>query len=98
MPQKEKSKKSLTFEQALEQLEEIAEKLESGELGLDESIVEYEKGMKLARICHEKIETAEKKIQILQKGEDLSVTQKDIHVTESSGEIEQDEDLQGSLL
>lgn len=59
-----------TFEESLAELEKIATKLESGELGLDEAIKEFEKGIKLSKECSEKLDEAEKKINILVQGED----------------------------
>jgi len=98
----EKQKKTaakLSFENALSELEEIAVKLEDGDLGLDDSIKEFEKGIKLARICHEKLEEAERKIEILQKGETGGeVKSRKIAVKSDTGEIEEDEELQGSLI
>lgn len=59
-----------TFEESLNELEKIASKLENGELGLDEAIKEFEKGMKLSKECSEKLDEAEKQINILVQGED----------------------------
>lgn len=59
-----------TFEESLNELEEIATKLESGNLGLDEAIKEFEKGIKLSKECSEKLDEAEKKINILVQGND----------------------------
>ncbi len=59
-----------TFEESLSELEQIASKLESGDLGLDEAIKEFEKGIKLSKECSEKLDEAEKKINILVQGED----------------------------
>jgi exodeoxyribonuclease VII small subunit len=86
------------FEKALKELEEIASRLEDGELGLEESIKQFEKGMNLARYCREKLDEAERKIEILQKGDDGKVRKKSVSVKSDSGEIENDDDLQGSLL
>jgi len=99
----EKTKKAApktSFEDALTELEEIAMRLEDGELGLDDSIKEFEKGIKLARICHDKLEEAERKIEILQKGESSGeeVTARRVAVKSDTGEIEDDEELQGSLI
>jgi exodeoxyribonuclease VII small subunit len=94
----EKKAKKPTFEEALEELETIAQKLESGELTLDESIQYYEKGLALAKFCRQKLEEAERKIEILQKQPDGSIQKKSIKVKEDTGEIEDDEDVQGSLL
>lgn len=97
----EKDKKLSTktsFEDALKDLEEVAEKLESGELGLDDSIKEFEKGIKLARFCQLKLEEAERKIEILQKGADGEIKPGRVAVKSDTGEIEDEEDLQGSLI
>lgn len=88
----------MSFEKALEELEAIAIKLERGELGLDESITEFEKGIKYAKYCHDKLEEAERKISILQKNENSVVEKKPVRVKPDTGEIEDDEELQGSLL
>ncbi len=103
--EKKKTAKSSTdktdkidFEKALQQLEEIAEKLEDGDLGLDESISQFEKGMRLAKFCREKLDEAERKIEILQKGADGHVKRKEVDIDASSGEIKNEDDLQGSLL
>jgi exodeoxyribonuclease VII small subunit len=93
-----KSEKNLTFEEALESLENISNRLESGELGLDDSIAEFEKGMRLARLCQRKIEDAERKIEILQKGKEGEIREARVKVDRETGEIEDDENLQGSLL
>ncbi len=62
--------KEKTFEESLSELEQIASNLENGNLGLDEAIKEFEKGMKLSKECSKKLDEAEKKINILVQGED----------------------------
>ncbi|MEW5865910.1 MAG: exodeoxyribonuclease VII small subunit [Bacillota bacterium] len=52
----------LSFERAIKQLEETVSLLESGELGLEESLAAFEKGMSLVRICQEKLDEAETRI------------------------------------
>jgi exodeoxyribonuclease VII small subunit len=64
-----KEKKELTFEQSLERLEEIVEKLEAGHVPLDESLKLFEEGIKLSRFCNAKLEEIERKIEVLTKGE-----------------------------
>ena len=59
-----------TFEESLNELEKIATNLENGELGLEEAIKEFEKGMKLSKECTEKLDKTEKRINILVQGED----------------------------
>jgi exodeoxyribonuclease VII small subunit len=88
----------LDFEKALKELEDIAVKLEDGDLSLDESISQFEKGMALAKFCRKKLDEAERKIEILQKGLDGGIRAKDVEVNGESGEIANDDDLQGSLL
>ena len=51
-------------------LESIVEKLESGELSLEESLSAFEDGIRLSRICSKQLDAAEKKIEILVKCED----------------------------
>lgn len=55
----------LTFEEALEQVEAIIERIESGEVGLERSIAEYERGVALVRRCREVLERAEQRVQDL---------------------------------
>jgi len=98
LEKKTAAKNKLNFESALKDLEEIARRLEDGSLGLDESITEFEKGITLARFCHRKLEEAERKIEILQKGDDGQVGSRNVRVKPDTGEIDDDEDLQGSLL
>lgn len=94
-----KAKGEITFESALKELETIANRLEDGSLSLDKSIDEFERGIRLARFCHQKLEEAERKIEILQKGENgVCVKTKKVKVNKESGEIEDDNDLQGTLL
>ena len=65
--------KELKFEEAMKQLEQIAEELEKGDLTLDESVTKFEEGMKLSKACSKMLEEAEKKITILiQKEEDFT--------------------------
>lgn len=59
-----------TFEGALAELEGIVQKLERGEVNLDEGLKLFEKGVGALRRCYELLETAEKKVQTLAKGLD----------------------------
>ncbi|HMV77820.1 MAG TPA: exodeoxyribonuclease VII small subunit [Leptospiraceae bacterium] len=62
-----RQEKHISFEEALEELERIAEKLERGQLTLEESIKAYERGMELKKICSERLKEAEGKIEMLSK-------------------------------
>ena len=64
------ARKKPSFEDALRQLEEIAEQIEQGKIGLEESIVKYEQGMLLVKQCREILSTAERRIQMLQEKPD----------------------------
>src|SRR5919199_221424 len=55
----------LNFETAMDRLEKIVEQMESGELPLEDLIVRYEEGMNLVKICHERLASAEQKIEII---------------------------------
>ncbi len=57
--------KEMTFEQALTELGETLEKLETGELPLAEAIQLYERGMALAQHCNQQIDAAELRIKKL---------------------------------
>lgn len=57
-----------TFETAMERLEGIVEAMESDKMPLEELIVRYEEGIKLVTICQEKLEAAEKRIEIITRG------------------------------
>jgi exodeoxyribonuclease VII small subunit len=61
------TEQNATFEAALKQLEEIVQRLEKGELPLEESLKLYEDGIRLSRYCHAKLEEAEGKIELLMK-------------------------------
>ena len=55
----------LTFEQSLERLEKIVERLEGGQLTLSESLAQYEHGVKYLQYCYRQLERAERKIELL---------------------------------
>ena len=62
---KKESEAEVTFEEALARLEEIADKLESGDLALEAAIALAEEGIRLSRTCEEQLTAAEGKIQQL---------------------------------
>jgi exodeoxyribonuclease VII small subunit len=55
----------MKFESALEELEQVVEQLESGELSLEDSLAAFEKGVGLVRFCNQKLNEVEKKIEML---------------------------------
>lgn len=61
------------FEQALAELEAVVQRLEQGELSLEESLGQFERGVQLARSCQDALKQAEQKVEILlQKAPDAT--------------------------
>ena len=61
----------LTFEETLKQLEDVVERLESGDsLTLDESLAAFEEGVRLTRLCRKTLEEAELRVQRLVEDEE----------------------------
>lgn len=61
------------FEESLKELEAIVKKLENGEMGLDKALEDFEKSVHLYKSCKSYLETAEKKIYLL--NEELKETE-----------------------
>lgn len=57
-----------TFEDALSRLESIVAQLEDGDLPLEESLKLFEEGIKLSRFCNQRLNEAQKKVEVLLKG------------------------------
>ena len=64
------------FDESLKKLEAIVAKLEEGDLALEESLKLFEEGIKLSRLCTKQLEEAERKVEILLKNEEGTVTTK----------------------
>lgn len=63
----------INFEDAMKQLENIANELEKGNLTLDESVNKFEEGIKLSKKCNDFLDSAEKKITMLiNNGEEIT--------------------------
>jgi exodeoxyribonuclease VII small subunit len=75
----------LSFEKALEQLEQIVQEMESGGLSLENALKKFEEGIKLSRYCSQKLEETERKINLL------------IEKSDGSTEEAPFEDLAGSI-
>lgn len=54
-----------TFEQSMKQLEQIVQELEDGDLPLEKALKKFEEGMKLTKLCSEKLDETEKKVSVL---------------------------------
>ncbi len=75
---KAKSTKELTFEQAFRELEGVVQKLESGELPLEQSLELFERGQALAARCTELLEQAELKLKVLAGDDRHGYTERDL--------------------
>ena len=53
------------FEQALKQLEQIVQELESGDMPLEKAIKKFEEGIQLSKFCNQKLDESEKKVTLL---------------------------------
>jgi len=65
-----------TFEQSMKKLEQIVQELESGDLPLEEAVQKFEEGIKLSRLCSEKLDETEKKITLLLQDQKGNVSEK----------------------
>ena len=65
-----------SFEQAIQRLEKIVADMESAELPLEDVLKKYEEGTRLVRFCSQKLDEAEKKIELLTKKADGSLALK----------------------
>lgn len=68
-------KKENTFEESLNRLQDISNSLESGDVGLEESIKLYEEGINLAKLCYTTLKDAELKVTELKKQLEQSIKQ-----------------------
>lgn len=62
-----KDQQNKKFESALEELEQVVEQLESGDLSLEDSLAAFEKGVGLVKLCNQKLTEVEKKVELLVK-------------------------------
>ncbi len=60
-----KSTKTPGFEQSLQELESLVEKMEQGDLSLEDSLSHFERGVQLSRACQQALKSAEQKVAIL---------------------------------
>jgi len=65
-----------TFEQSMKHLERIVQELEEGDLPLEKAIKKFEEGIKLTKLCSEKLDETEKKISVLLKNSEGQIIEK----------------------
>ena len=75
-------KAEISFETAMERLEKIVEEMESGKMLLEDLLVRYEEGMKLVKVCQDRLAHAEQKIQIITRDHAGKTSVKDFGTTE----------------
>lgn len=68
----------ITFEAAMTRLEEIVRALEGGNAPLDTSLALFEEGVSLVKFCNQKLDAAEQKVKILQRGDDGTLVETDM--------------------
>ena len=64
-----KKTESPTFEESLSELEALVERMEGGEMSLEESLGAFERGVALTRICQEALQAAEQKVEVLTRND-----------------------------
>jgi exodeoxyribonuclease VII small subunit len=96
-----KPKSEASFEKNLEELEQIVAALESGTLSLDESLRQFEAGIRLSRACERALADAEQKIEILTKGTEGALEARPFDPETGGpapgGDADEDEDHEESL-
>jgi exodeoxyribonuclease VII small subunit len=75
------------FEDALHKLEKIVSKLEEGDLPLEESLKCFEEGIRLSRFCNQKLDEAEKRVEILLKDKEGNVRPEPFDPSAGSGQV-----------
>jgi exodeoxyribonuclease VII small subunit len=63
----------VSFESSLDQLQKAVKKLEGGELSLEDSLRQFEEGVRLTRVCQEYLSTAEQRVDLLMKATETQV-------------------------
>ena len=56
----------LSFEKALAELEKIVERMEGGELSLEQALATHKRGLELARFCQQRLEAAQQQVKVLE--------------------------------
>lgn len=75
---------NLSFEEAMNELDSVVRRLESGNIKLDEAVSTYERGMALQKHCARKLKTAKAKIDLLITDQKTIIGVKDLNDTETA--------------
>ena len=84
----EEALEALTFEAALERLEEVVDRLEGGDLELEVALQAFEQGVKLSAHCASRLDSAERRIEVLMRDGERWISRP----FESDDDVEEDED------
>jgi exodeoxyribonuclease VII small subunit len=81
-----------SFEQQMAELEQVVERLERGDLTLEENVALYERGVMLSRACKQQIADAERRVQVLQEPDlDGPVRVEEMALVVADEEMDEDE-------
>jgi exodeoxyribonuclease VII small subunit len=83
-PESSAGTQTFDFEQAMNDLEAVVERLERGDVPLEEAMRSFERGMALSRACQDALTTAEQKVELLASRSDGS------HVAEDFADLDDD--------
>jgi len=86
---KKTSAKQPTFEESLAELETIVSKLEGGQLGLSDSLEEYERGVKHLRSCYDQLSVAERRIELVTRVDESGKPQTEPFDDEASASLDE---------
>ena len=64
------TKKEISFEEAVTELQSVVERLEAGKVPLEQALTLYERGMELVKLCNNRLDTAEQRINAVNIGAD----------------------------
>ena len=91
-PNAKAGRATFRFDKALSDLEALVEQLESGQLGLEDALNVFEKGVKLTRQCQQALDKAQQRVETLVAQHGLSATAEDEGDDEDVTETEDDDD------
>lgn len=92
-PRRKSPAEAVDLEKSLAELESIVEQLESGELPLDKSLKEFERGVRLSRECQGALKDAEQRVQVLMGSELRDFASEDPEAAEEPEDEPEDDDL-----
>jgi len=88
MKDKQEKSHSSNFEKDLQKLEQIVQELEKGELTLEESLKQFEEGIRLARQCEKALADAERRIEILLQNDTGEIEAQPFDISETENGME----------